>query len=454
MANDFSKGSVEKNIMMQAIPMTVAQLIQILYNIVDRIYIGHLPGSDGLALTGVGIVFPIVSLITAFANLFGIGGAPLCAIARGAGEYEKSEKILGVSAWLVSTASIIIMALCIIFENPILYLFGASAETYPYAREYMLIYLTGTVFFMVGSGLNYFINAQGFPKVGMLTTMIGAVLNIILDPIFIFVLHMGVGGAAAATVISQAVSFLWVMRFLTGKDAVMPLRRKNFHFDPVIAKNVVALGLSGFIMSATNGLVQAVCNVMLGIYGGDLYIGIITIVNSIRDFLCIPGQGIAHGSKPVLGFNYGAGKYARLKRGIIFMTMISTVYMLVTWLLTLAFPGQLIRIFTGEKSVIEAGIPALRVYFAGFLFQNFQFCGQSVFQGLGKSKQAIFFSIFRKVIIVVPLTLLLPKIGGLGVYGVFLAEPVSNIVGGLACYITMVFLILRKLPDEDNKAPV
>lgn len=450
MANDFSKGSVEKNIMMQAIPMTVAQLIQILYNIVDRIYIGHLPGSDGLALTGVGIVFPIVSLITAFANLFGIGGSPLCAIARGAGENEKSEKILGVSAWLVSVASVAIMALCLLFENPILYLFGASPETYPYAREYMMIYLTGTVFFMVGSGLNYFISAQGFPKIGMMTTLIGAVLNIILDPVFIFALNMGVAGAAVATVISQAVSFVWVLRFLTGKEAVMPLRRRNFHFDPAIAKNIIALGLSGFIMSATNGLVQAVCNVMLGVYGGDLYIGVITIINSIRDFLCIPGQGIAHGSKPVLGFNYGAGKYARLKRGIIFMTMISSAYMLVTWVITMIFPGQMIRIFTTEQNVIEAGIPALRVYFAGFLFQNFQFCGQSVFQGLGKSKQAIFFSIFRKVIIVVPLTLLLPKVAGLGVYGVFLAEPVSNIVGGLACYITMVMTLLRKLPDTDR----
>ena len=288
-----------KNILLQAVPLTIAQLIQLLYNVVDRIYIGHLPDSDGLALTGVGVTFPVISLVTAFTNLFGMGGSPLFSIARGEGDEKRAGKILGASAWLLFCSSIGIMALCYALMRPLLYLFGASDNTYPYASEYLSYYLLGTAFSMVGTGLNFFINAQGFPRVGMCTTLFGAALNIVLDPLFLFVFHMGVKGAAIATVISQGVSAVWVVRFLMGKRAIIPLRREDLHFSPKLTKEICSLGLSGFIMSATNSLVQVVCNATLNATGGDLYVGVMTVLNSVRDITSLPVNGITSGAQPV-----------------------------------------------------------------------------------------------------------------------------------------------------------
>ena len=301
MANDFSKGKVWKNIIYQAIPLMLAQLVQLLYNVVDRIYIGHLPGADSMALTGIGLAFPLTTLVAAFTCLFGTGGTPLFSIARGAGEEERAEKILGNTFSLLLGSSLVILAFCYLFRKPVLYLFGASDASYVYADAYLRIYLFGTSFTMLATGLNGFINAQGFPRMGMLTTMLGAVLNLVLDPLFIFCFHMGVGGAAFATVLSQIVSCLWVLRFLAGGKARFSIKKQYLKVEGKLALEIISLGLAGFIMQATNCLVQIVCNATLKIYGGDLYVGIMTVINSVREILSLPVGGLTSGSPPVQG---------------------------------------------------------------------------------------------------------------------------------------------------------
>lgn len=443
--HDFSVGSMSRHILAQSVPLIVAQILQLLYNVVDRIYIGHLPGEDGMALTGIGLVFPIVSVIGGFTNLFGMGGAPLCSIARGAGQKERAEKIMGNCAVLLFFTSFILMAVCYAIRRPVLYMLGASDQTYTYAEAYLNIYLLGTVFCMLGSGMNQFITSQGFPKIAMGTTLLGALINLILDPILIFGFHMGIEGAAIATVLAQTVSAVWVLGFLTGKKAILRLEKQYFRLDLKLVKEICGLGTSGFIMQATNAVAQIACNSMLSIYGGDLYIGIMTILNSIREILGMPASGITSGSQPVLGYNYGAEKYERIRGGIRFMTAAGGLYMAAAWLLLILFPKPFLALFTGNEDMITHGVRAVHLYFAGFVFMLFQFSGQSVFVALGKSKQAVFFSLFRKVVIVLPLTLLLPRIMQDAVAGIFLAEPISNVIGGLASFLTMYFTVYRKL---------
>ncbi len=443
--NDFSLGSMGANIMRMALPMMMAEFINILYNIVDRIYIGRIPEAGTLALTGVGVCFPIITLMSAFAGLFGTGGAPLCSIARGKGDHGRAKKIMGVSFFMLVVTGAALTVILQVFENPILRAFGASLETYRYAAEYMRIYSAGTLFMMVSLGMNPFINAQGFGRVGMATIAIGAALNIVLDPIMIFGMNMGVKGAAWATIISQAVSALWVLKFLTGKKAILRLERKNICFEWGMAKSICGLGLTGFIVNFTNSAVQLACNRMLGMFGGDLYIAIMTVLNSVRTVVSLPVQGINNGAQPVVGYNYGAGKYHRVKQGIHFQTIVCLAYTFLVWLAVVLFPEFWIRLFNKDPELLRQGVPALKLYFFGFVMMAFQFAGQSTFIALGRAKQAVFFSVFRKIVIVVPLTILLPYVGGLGVNGVFLAEPVSNFIGGLACYVTMYFTVYRKL---------
>ena len=440
--NDFSQGSVARNIVNMALPMTVAQLINILYSVVDRMYLGRLPGH--LALTGLGLCLPIISILMGFANLCGMGGSPLCSIHRGRGEEEEAERIMGNSFALLLLFGVGLTALCLLFRRPILYLFGASDATFPYANGYLTIYLLGTLFVMISLGMNPFINAQGFSRMGMVTVAVGAVVNIVLDPIFIFALDMGVRGAALATVISQGCSAAWVLRFLTGQRALLRLKLSAMRLHPDRVRRILTLGTSGFVMSMTNSLVQVLCNATLQSCGGDLYVGVMTVVNSIREVISMPVQGITNGCQPVLGYNYGAGEYERVRRGIRFTTVLTMGYSLVVWGVVMAIPGLLIRIFNNESDLLAAGIPAMRIYFAVFFCMSFQFIGQSVFVALGRSKQAIFFSLLRKAFIVAPLTLLLPVIG-FGVNGVFLAEPISNVVGGLACLLTMYVMVYRSL---------
>lgn len=450
MINDFSKGSVRKSIIYQALPLICAQLVQLAYNIVDRIYIGHLSDSDSLALTGIGLVFPITTLIAAFTNLFGMGGAPLFAIARGEGEDKKAERIMGNTFALLSVCSVVITVLCFCFSKPVLYLFGADDGTYFYAGSYLKIYLIGTPALMLATGLNGFINAQGFPRIGMFTVAIGAVINLVLDPIFIFGLDMGVEGAALATVISQVISAAWVIRFLTGPSTILRIRFDCMRIDLRLTLKIMSLGFAGFIMQATNSLVQAVCNVMLKGFGGDIYISVMTVVNSARDILSLPIQGLTSGSQPVLGYNYGAKEYNRVKQGIRFTAIVGAIYTAAAWLFIISFPKLLITLFSDDTGLIEPGIRALKIYFFGFIFMAFQFSGQSVFTALGRSKQAVFFSLLRKAFIVVPLTVMLPNMG-LGVDGVFWAEPISNVLGGLACFITMWLTVYRKLGDKQTE---
>lgn len=453
MKNDFSKGSVVQNILKLAFPMTIAQLINILYNVVDRIYIGKLPENATLSLTGIGLALPIITLVSAFANLFGMGGAPLCAIARGEGDHEEAEHIMGNSFFLLLVSGILLTIVGLIFKKPMLYLFGASEETFPYANTYITIYLLGCVFVMIGLGMNSFINTQGFGKMGMLTVLLGAVVNIILDPIFIFVFKMGVGGAAIATVISQGISALWVLCFLTSKKAILKLRVKCFKLKWIRVKKIIALGMAGFIMAITNGSVQIVCNATLKVYGGDLYVGVMTIINTIREVIMMPVSGITNGAQPVIGYNYGAKAYDRVRKAIGFMTISCIVYTLLSWWLIHQFPRFFVQLFNNEVPLVEATIPALKIYFFGFFMMAFQFAGQSTFVALGKSKHAIFFSLLRKAIIVIPLTLWLPGINNMGVKGVFLAEPLSNFIGGLACFTTMWLTVNLELKQKSaNKA--
>ncbi len=442
--NDFLQGPVWRVILSQAIPLTIAQLVHLLYNVVDRIYIGHMDGGNSLALTGVGLTFPVVTLIMAFSALFGPGGVPLFSIERGAGNTEKAGQIMGCSLGLLLVSSVVLTAAGYAFCRPILFAFGASEASFAYAAEYLNIYLIGTIFTMTATGMNGYINAQGFPRIGMLSIVLGAAVNILLDPVFIFALRMGVAGAALATVLSQALSAAWVLRFLFGKQAIIPLTRKNIRIRREIAADIAKLGTSNFIMQGTNCIVQVACNATLQRYGGDIYVGVMTVANSIREIFMLPISGMVGGAQPVISFNYGAKQYARVRSGIRFNTLIGSAYTLIAWFLVLLLPRVWFGIFSDDRTLIELGVGMLRIYFFGFVFMALQFAGQTAFQALGDAGHAIFFSLLRKAVIVVPLTLLLPA-AGFGVKGVFLAEPISNVIGGTACYLTMRNTIYRRI---------
>lgn len=341
------------------------------------------------------------------------------------------------------------MVLAFLFKEPILWLLGASDDTFLYANQYITIYLFITLFVLVGLGMNSFINSQGFSKIGMITVLIGAVLNIILDPLFIFIFDTGVRGAALSTVISQMLSALWTIQFLVGNNTLLKLRKDKLKLNWFYVKKIVSLGMAGFMMVITNSIVTIVCNSTLSMYGGDIYIAIMTIINSIREVASLPGQNIANASQPVLGYNYGVKCYKRVLEGIKFTTMTAFLAMLVFWLGINLFPFQLMKIFTNDFHMISHGVTAIRLYFFGFYMMAFQMSGQAVAVGLGKSKQAIFFSIFRKIIIVVPLTIILPKI--IGINAVFIAEAISNFIDGSACYITMWFTIGKKLKNTVSR---
>lgn len=387
-------------------------------------------------------------MITAFTYLFGNGGSPLCAMELGRGNHEEAEKLMGNTFSMLLISSIILMAVSYLFYKPILYAFGASDVTFPYAGDYITIYLIGTPFVMISLGLNPFINCQGFGNMGMLMVLIGAVLNIILDPIFIFGLHMGVRGAALATIISQICSGIWVLRFLTGKKVTLRLNRLAMVIEWARVKEIMALGISGFMMQFTNGLVQIFCNSTLHMYGGDIYVGVMTVLNSVRDIATMMVHGLTNGASPVMSFNYGEKAFGKVKQAIKFVTVVCFSYALFVWGIIKIMPEFFIKLFNNDPTLLEKGVPALHIYFFGFCFMALQFTGQAVFVALGKAKRATSFSIFRKVIIVVPLTVLLPRVGGLGVDGVFWAEPISNLIGGCVCFFTMLATILPELKEK------
>lgn len=446
--NDFSQGSVARCILSMALPMTLAQLVNILYSVVDRMYIGHIPGSGQLELAGLGLSMPIISIIMGFANLCGVGGGSLCSIHRGRSEQDEAESVMGNSLTLLLILGVLIPLFFLPFRVPLLRFFGASSATLPYALEYITIYMPGTPFVMISLGLNPMINAQGFGGKSMMTVLLGAIINLVLDPILIFGFDMGIRGAAWATVVAQAASALWVLKFLTGKKALLVLRLSKMPLEAQRVRRILALGLSGFIVNLTNSLVQVVCNKMLYITGGDLYVSVMTVINSVREVTFMAVQGLNNGAQPVLGYNYGARIYSRVRRGIRFAVGVTISYSVLVWGATMIFPEVLIRIFNTDPELISVAVPAMRIYFSMFAVMSLQISGQSVFTALGRSKNAIFFSLLRKAFINAPLTVLLAW--AVGSRGVFTAEAISQLLGGTACFLTMYLTVYRPLGRQQD----
>ena len=444
---DFENGTVTGNILEAALPMLVAQILNLLYNIVDRIYIARIPEVGTAALGAVGLCFPLIVIITAFANLFGNGGAPLFAIQRGQKDERKAVAIMNTSFTMVCASAIVLMVVGFLFARPILILFGASDNSLVYALPYMMIYLLGTLPSMVAVGMNPFINAQGYSLIGMCSVAVGAGANLLLDPLFIFGLGFGVCGAAIATVLSQCLSAIFVFYFLTKKSElkVRLLKKNEIAACMGYAKNIISLGMAGFIMQLTNSLVTICCNNVLSVTGGDIYISVMTIVSSVRQLVETPIHAMSEGSSPILSYNYGARRPIRVRKAGMVMGAMILAYSAVIWSIIILEPRPLIRIFSSDAQLIKDAVPALNQYFAAFIFMDLQYMGQTVFKSLNKKKQAIFFSLLRKVFIVVPLTYLMPYALHMGTDGVFLAEPVSNVIGGTLCFATMLITVLPEL---------
>ncbi len=444
---DFAGGKISHSILQAALPMLVAQLLNLLYNIVDRIYIARIPDIGTAALGGVGICFPVIVIITAFANLFGSGGAPLFSIERGKGEKEEAGRVMNTSFFLLVTTGTVLTVLGLLIARPLLFAFGASDASIAYALPYMRIYFLGTVFSMIATGMNPFINAQGYAQTGMLTVMIGAAVNIALDPVFIFVFGLGVSGAALATILSQALSSLFVVQFLA-KKAELRVRLLSFQEARQCTdrmKDIIGLGMAAFTMQLTNSLVSICCNNVLQRTGGDIYVSVMTIVSSVRQMVETPMYAITDGSSPVISFNYGAGKADRVRRAIWCMFFMCLAYGVLMWIVILTQPEFLISIFSSDASLRKDSVPSMSLYFSAFVFMVFQYSGQTVLKSLNKKKLAIFFSLLRKAFIVVPLTFLLPYVLHMGTDGVFLAEPISNVIGGTACFLTMLATVMPEL---------
>ena len=442
--NDFSKGNIPRTITRLAIPMILAMLVNALYSVVDRIYIGHLSGVGQTALTGIGLCYPITMAIAAFSYLVGNGGGPLTSILRGAKDDEGAEKVLGNSITLLVLFGILVPLICFFIQKPVLYLFGASDATYPYAREYITIYLSGSLPVMLTLGLNPFLNAQGFTRTGMMTVLIGAVCNILLDPLFIFVFGMGVRGAAIATVISQTVSAIWVIAFLLGKKNLIRVRRKYLRLQRDVSMRIMGLGVSTFIMNLTEAAISAVFNASLSRFGGDIYVTVMTVATSVSQLVFMPLSGFAQGAQPVTGYNYGAREYTRVKQCFWFLVKASVTYAVLAWLVLMIFPRQLIGIFNNDPTLMETAIPMFRVFFCMNFIMSLQMSAQNTFVAMGEAKKATFFALYRKVMLLIPLILILPRIG-FGITGVFAAEPVADTISALTCFTTFLLTAYRKL---------
>lgn len=447
---DFENGTIASNIMQSALPMLVAQVISLLYSIVDRIYIGRIESYGTQALSAIGLCFPIVMLIGGFTNMFGLGGAPLFSIELGRNNRQKAGEVLNTAFRLEVILGAALMVICEGFAPQILSVFGATASELYFSVPYIRIYLAGTIFLMVSTGMNPYINAQGYSTIGMKSVVIGAVSNILLDPIFIFTFGLGVKGAAAATVISQSLSMLFVVKFLLGPKNEFRIVFHRF-FSLPYAGEIVSLGFSSFVMQCTNSVVAVACNNVLMKTGGAFYVSVMTIVSSVRQILDTPIMAIAEGASPAISYNYGAARPKRVRDAIVLMGITAIAYTCMMWMLIEKFPLLFIKIFSDDIALQQAAIRPLHLYFFAFVFQAFQYTGQTVFKALNKKKQAIFFSLFRKAIMVVPLTFLLPYVFKLGTDGVFMAEPISNFIGGLACFLTMAATIIPELKRMEGE---
>lgn len=426
-----------------AVPTVFAQIVNLLYNLVDRIYVGRIPGEGSMALAGLGVTFPVIMLISAFAALVGQGGAPRASICMGQKDMEGAERILGSSTAFLIVLSLVLSVVFMAVKEPLLLMFGASETTIPYANEYLGIYLLGTIAVQIALGLNQFVTCQGFARTGMMTVLIGAVLNIILDPILIFGFDMGVSGAAVATVFSQAVSALWVFWFLCSKKSIIRIRRKYLRLDKKALGPVLLLGVSPFIMQATECLVQLTFNTGMQTYGNDYYVGAMTVIFSLSQMIFLPVQGISQGAAPIISYNFGAGNIKRVKDAFRLLLICALLFTLVSAGLFVLVPGVFVALFSSDPQIQEIASFGMRIYFAGFTIFGAQLACQQTFLALGEAKISMFLALLRKVILLIPLALLLPKLG-LGTTGLFLAEPISDVLAVTAT-VTMFRLNIGRI---------
>ena len=436
-----ARESIPRLLLRLSLPAVTAQVINVLYNIVDRMYIGRIAVIGTDALTGVGITFPIIMIISAFASLIGIGGAPFTSIKLGQKDSEGAERILGNCTTLLVTVSVILTVALLFVKQPLLYLFGASDVTFPFANEYLSTYLIGTLAVQLSLGLNAFITAQGFASTAMATVLIGAICNIVLDPIFIFLLGMNVQGAALATIISQTVSAVWVIVFLNGKKTTLRIRRRFLSFVCPDTGRVLALGLSPFIMQSTESLIQICFNVTLKQFGTDLDIGAMVILTSVMQMVLMPLTGVAQGAQPIIGYNYGAKNYTRVKSTVKCMVAICCSYAVVMWAVCIFFPELPCSIFSGDERLVPLAAGYMKTFCFGIFLFGLQIAFQNSFVALGNAKYSIFLALLRKIVLLIPLTLILPRVG-FGIYGVFLSEPIADICAALTT--TTIFLISAK----------
>lgn len=449
-SNKLGTESIGKLLFSLAVPSIMAQLVNMLYNIVDRIYIGHLTGIGGKALTGVGVTFPIIMIITAFSSLIGMGGAPRAAIKMGEKNEEGAEEILGNCFTSLIAISLILTFVFLIFNEKLLWMFGASQDTIQYGLNYLNIYVCGTFFVQMALGLNSFITTQGFAKTSMLTVVIGAVINIVLDPILMFVFDMGVEGAAIATVVSQAVSAIWVIKFLTGKKTKLKIKKKNLKIKKSIIVPVLLLGISPFIMQSTESLLNISLNSSLQRYGGDIAVGAMTILSSVMQILFLPIQGLTQGAQPIISYNFGAKSNERVKITFKLLLKSCLSYATLMWLIIMVFPNVFVRLFTNDTALIDYTVWALRIYFGAAFILGAQISCQQTFVAVGQAKASMMLALLRKIVLLIPLIYILPNFFADKVFAVFLAEPISDFIATSVTVITFTTQINRIL--EENSA--
>ena len=452
---DLGKEPIGHLLLILALPSITSQVVNALYNMVDRMYIGHIPEIGSAALTGVGVCFPLIMIISAFAYLLGMGGAPRASICMGRKDNKGAEKIMGNCFSSLIIVSIILTAVVLIFQDPLLYLFGASENTIGYAKEYITIYATGTIFVQLTLGMNSFISAQGFSTISMMTVCIGAVTNIILDPIFIFVFNMGVAGAAWATIISQALSALWAVWFLSKGKSILRLKKENLHIDMKVLAPCIALGVAPFAMQATESVLVLCFNSSLLRYGGDLAVGAMTILSSVMQFAMLPLQGLTQGGQPIISYNYGAMQAQRVKKAFRLQTIACFTYSSLLWAAVELCPSSFVAIFTNEPQLSEITVWALRIYMAAVLLMGIQVSCQQTFIAFGNSKISAFLAVFRKIIVLIPLIFILPQFMQDDVFAVFLAEPIADTIAVITTATLFAFefkKVMRKMQEDAHPA--
>lgn len=427
--NKLGTEKIGKLVFSLALPAVIAQMVNVLYNIVDRMYIGHIPKIGSTALTGLGVCFPILMLISAFSAFVGSGGAPLASIQLGKGNNKEAEKILGNGVTMLLAFSLILTFGFMIFKEPLLYAFGASDKTFTYANQYLTIYLLGTIFVQAAIGLNTFITCQGQAKVAMFSVLIGAIINIVLDPIFIFVFDLGVRGAALATIISQGCSAIWVVAFLVSKRSSLRIKLSNLKPNWKIIGAIAALGVSPFIMQATESLINIVFNSGLKHYGGDVYVGSMTILQSVMQLFVLPTQGITMGTQPIISYNYGAKNHQRVKDTFKYTLIVTVIITVMATISVALFPQVFARMFTSDQELIALVVKVLPIFMAGIWIFGVQMACQSAFMGMGQAKISLFLALLRKVILLIPLAIILPSFTG--VMGIYYAEPIADILAAV-----------------------